>query len=233
MRGGFEKKEITIFFGDRVMEKLLTFNILTLTAISIVLCCFDHAVADISMSGTFDINPTSTPSFDPIPFLGSSMYVFPFAAPETDLYTGLGTTYNLGTLQLFNGSVFFADSSEKTGNLGIRISSAVSGDKIFQESILTLDFGGGIFNVYLPELAFSWSQDMFLWVAQSGATYYATALQGPGLPDMTASFAMSFGDANLARAPEPVTLALFGSGALILLGRRRRPSRVHRLTPQR
>ena len=198
------------------------FNILTLTAISIVLCCPDLAKAVLPESGSFDIDDTSTPSFDQMPFSGSSMYVYPFVAEDIDIYTGAGSNYNLGTLELTGDSVTFTDSGEKTGNLGIRISSAVSGDQTFQESILTLDFGDDTFDVYLPELTFSWNEDMFLWVAQSGATYYATTSQGPGLPDLTASDAMLPGDTNLARIPEPVTLALFGSSALILLSRRRR-----------
>jgi hypothetical protein len=207
-----------------MMKKLLTFNTLTLAAVSIVICCPGLTKAMLPESGSFDIDGTSTPSFDQIPFSGSSMYVYPFAAPDNDLYTGAGSNYNLGTLELTGGSVTFTDSVEKTGNLGIRISSAVSGDQTFQESILTLDFGDDTFDVYLPELTFSWSEDMFLWVAQSGATYYATESQEPGTgrPDMTASDAMLLGDANLARVPEPVTLALFGSGAMILLSRRRR-----------
>lgn len=209
------------------------FNILTLTAVSIVLCCPDLTKADDPEFGSFDIDEASTPSFDQIPFSGMSMYVYPFAAPDDDLYTQSGSTYNLGELQLINGSVYFTDSDEKSGNLGIRISSFVAGVETFHESILTLDFGDDIFDVYLPELTFDGNENMFLWVAQSGATYYATVSQGPGFPDMTAGFAMLLGDENLARVPEPVTLALFGSGALILLGRRRRPSRVHRLMPQR
>ncbi len=217
------------------MKKLLTFNILTLAAISIVLCCSGLTKAALPKSGSFDIDGASTPSFDQIPFVGSSMYVYPFVATDLDLYTGQGSTYNLGTLELTGGLVSFTDSVEKSGNLGIRIFSAISGSQIFQESILTLDFGDDIFDVYLPELTFNGNEDMFLWVAQSGATYYATALQGPGLdrPDITAGDAMLLGDANLAMVPEPVTLALFGSGALILLGKRRGPSWVHRLMPQR
>ena len=209
------------------------FNILTLAAVSIVLYCPDPAKADDPEFGSFDIDDTSTPSFDQIPFSGSSMFVYPFAAPDDDLYTGSSSTYNLGELQLINGSVYFTDSVEKTGNLGIRIFSAVAGVETFQESILTLDFGDDIFDVYLPELTFDGNEDIFLWVAQSGATYYAAASQGPGYPNMTAGFAMSFGDENLARVPEPATLTLFGSAALILLGRRRGPSRVHRLMSQR
>ncbi len=216
-----------------MMKKLLTFNILTLAAISIVLCCPDLTKAALHKSGTFNIDGTSTPEFDPIPFTGSSMYVYPFAAPETDLYTGAGSNYNLCTLGLFSGSVDFTDAGEKTGDLGIRIFSATGGIQTFQESVLTLDLGSELFGVYLPEFTLNLNEEMFLWVAQSGATYYATALQEPGRPDMTADFAISLGDANLAMVPEPVTLALFGSGALILLGKRRRPSRVHRLTSQR
>jgi len=196
------------------------FNILTLTAVSIVLCCPDHAVADIPMSGTFDIE-TSSSSFDTIPFTGQTMYIWPFAAPDDDLYTGSSPTYNLGELILLNGSVLFEDADQKTGDFGIRILSTALDPQTFEESILTLDLGSELFDVYLPELTFNWNENMFLWVAQSGATYYATESQGPGFPDMTAEFAMSFGDENLARVPEPVTLALFGSSALILLGRRR------------
>ena len=93
------------------MKQLLTFNTLTLVALTIVLCCPGLTMAVISKSGTFDIDAASTPIFDPIPFEGSSMYVYPFAAPETDLYTGSGSTYNLGTLQLVNGLVSFSDRS--------------------------------------------------------------------------------------------------------------------------
>ncbi len=85
------------------MKKLLTFNILTLAAVSIVLCCPDLTKAALPESGSFDIDATSTPSFDQIPFSGMSMYVYPFAAPDDDLYTGPGSFYNLGTLELING----------------------------------------------------------------------------------------------------------------------------------
>ena len=210
------------------MKKYLSFLILLIMTAGI--CCFDHAVADIPKSGTFDIE-TSNSSFNPIPFTGQTMYVWPFAAPDDDLYTGSSSTYNLGELILLNDSVLFSDAGQKTGDFGIRILSTALDPQTFGESILTLDLGGDIFDVYLPELTFELNQNMFLWVAQSGATYYATALQGPGLPDMTATEAIAAG--NLARVPEPVTLAMFGSGLLILLGRRRRPSRVHRLTSQR
>lgn len=223
MRSGFEEKETNFLEGEGKMKKLLTFNILTLAAISIVLCFPAFTKAALPESGTFDIDGTSTPIFDQIPFTGLSMYVFPFAAQDDDLPTPAqsGSKYNLGQIQLINNSIIFTDSGEKTGNLGIHILSAVTGEQTFQESVLTLDFGDGLFDVYLPEITFSWSEDMFLWVAQSGATYYATASQGPGFPEMTASEAMLLGDANLARVPEPVTLALFGSSAIILLGRRR------------
>lgn len=202
------------------MKKLLTFNTLTLAALSIVLCCPVLTKAAISKSGTFDIDNTSTPTFDSIPFSGSSMYVYPFAAEEGNFYTGAGSLYNLGTLQLTNGSVDFTDSGEKTGDLGIRIFSAVAGVEIFQETILTLDLGDNLFDVFLPEFTIGSNQEMFFWVAQSGATYYATTSPGPGRPNMTAAAAIDEG--NLARVPEPVTLSLFGSGALILLHRRRR-----------
>jgi hypothetical protein len=197
------------------------------------ICCFDHAVADIPKSGTFDIDPTSEPTFDTIPFTGQTMYIWPFAAPDDDLYTGSASIYNLGELILLNGSVIFNDADQKTGNFGIRILSTALGPQTFEESILTLDLGSELFDVHLPEIALNSSEEMFFWVAQSGATYYSTILKGLGPPDMTATLAMSIGEEYLARVPEPVTLVLFGSGALILLGRRRGPSRVHRPAPQR
>ena len=80
------------------MKKYLSFLILLIMTAGI--CCFDHAVADIPMSGTFDIDPTSEPTFDPIPFTGQTIYVWPFAAPDDDLYTGSSSTYDLGELIL-------------------------------------------------------------------------------------------------------------------------------------
>ncbi len=202
------------------MKKLLTFNNLTLTAVTIVLCCTVLTKAAISKSGTFNLDGTSDPCFNPIPFTGSSMYVYPFAAPDTDLYTGAGSNYNLGTLQLISGLVSFYDSGERTGDMGIRIYSGTAGNQTFNGTILTLDLGDDFFNVFLPEFTIDSNQEMFFWVAQSGATYYATASQGAGRPDMTANDAIAAD--NLAMVPEPVTLSLFGSGALILLRRRRR-----------
>ena len=211
--------EIRGFFGARMrVKRLLKINILTLAAISIMVCCPDLAKAALPEFGSFDIDGTSTPSFDQIPSMGMSMYVYPFAAPDDDLYTELGSLYNLGEIQLFNGSVNFTDSGEKSGNLGIRIVNSTAGVETFQESILTLDLGVDIFNVYLPELSFDMSEQIFLWVAQSGATYYATALQGAGLPDITATDAIAAG--NLARAPEPATMLLLGLGAFVLRKKR-------------
>ena len=123
------------------------FNILTLAAISIVFCCPDLTKADDPEFGSFDIDATSTPSFDPIPFTGQTMYVWPFAAPDDDLYTGSSSTYDLGELILLNGSVLFNDADQKTGDFGIRILSTALEPQTFGESILTLDLGVDIFDV--------------------------------------------------------------------------------------
>jgi hypothetical protein len=217
-------RKSVIFKEGVVMNKYLSFLVLLIIAAGF--CCFDNAVADIPMSGMLDIE-TSDSSFDPTPFTGQTMYVYPFAAPENDLYTGSSSTYDLGALILLNGSVLFEEADQKTGDFGIRILSTANpalDPQTFEESVLTLtlklDLGeSGPFDVYLPQIALNSGESMFLWVAQSGATYYANDSKGPGFPNMTSTLAMS-DEEHIARLPEPATMAFFAAGSMMLIRKR-------------
>jgi hypothetical protein len=176
------------------------------------------------MSGTFDINGPSGLTFTLIPWVSSDpslyTYLWPFAANENDLYTGSGSNYNLAQVSFSHGSFTVIDYGAKSGDIGIRVANQTSSTQTFEASVLTLNFiDSGSFNVYLPELTFNGGDNIFFWVAQSGATYYANSSMGAGWPDMSASVAMSAGDGYLAEVPEPATVLFFGLGGILLCRR--------------
>jgi hypothetical protein len=187
--------------------------------LAITALCSSIAQAALVESGTFDIDGSSGLNFTPIPWVSSNpysyVYLWPFAAD--DLYTGPGSQYNLAQVMFSAGSFTVMDYGEKSGNLGIRVGNYTGNTQTFEASILTLDFtGGDSFDVYLPEFTFEKSENIFFWIAESGATYYARSSKGAGWPDMSAAEAMSAGDEYLAMVPEPATLLLLGLGGLII-----------------
>ncbi len=177
-------------------------------------------IVDIPESGAFNIDGPAGVSFDLIPWTSPisslSTYLWPFAA--NDLYsTTPYKNYNLAEVSFSHGSFTVGDSGEKSGNLGVRIGHNTTFTETFEACILTLDFvSGGSFDIYLPEFTVGTGKNMFFWVSQSGATYYANSLKGVGFPDMSAVTAMAAGDEYLAGAvPEPATILLLGLGGLI------------------
>jgi hypothetical protein len=171
-------------------------------------------------SGTFDINGPSGLTFTPIPLVASSVYLYPFATSASDLYTKAGSNYNLAQAVFSHGSFTVTDYGAETGDLGVRVANQSGSTQTFGASVLTLDFvGTGSFNVYLPEFTFKANENennIFFWVAQSGATYYANSSKGVGSPDMSAAMAMSAGDEYLASVPEPAMVLLLCLGSLII-----------------
>lgn len=180
------------------------------------------AQGDIAKFGTFDIDGPEGIGFDIIPWSDpGTIYLWPFATSDT--YTWPGSPYNLAQVLLSGGSFTVDDSDEKYGYLGIRIGNYTSDIQTFAACILTLDFiGSGSFDVYLPEFTFNANDNMFFWVAECGATYYANSLKGAGDPDMLADEAIAAGDEYLARIPEPATVLLLGLGGIALLKFNRR-----------
>jgi hypothetical protein len=181
--------------------------------------CSGIAQGVIPKSGIFDTDGLSGLNFDSVPWISSSpsasIYLWPLAA--NDLCTGAGSKYNLAQARLSSGSFIVTDYGEKSGNLGIRIGNFTGRTQAFEACILTLDFiGSGSFDIYLPEFTFETNENIFLWVAENGETYYANSLKGAGYPDMSADTAMAADDEYLAMAPEPATLLLLGLGGLVL-----------------
>ena len=195
-------------------------------AAAIIAVCSNLARAelDIPASGTFDIviDPpdTSGVSFDPAPYSGSLVYMWPFASDD-GLYTSPYSKYNLAYVRFMSGSIDTLDYSEQEGDLGIRVDNISGATQTFEPSILTLDFVADSFDVYLPGFTFDNWNSMFFWVAQSGATYYGNSTKDIGFPDITAEEAMAVEGQYLARIPEPATAMLFGLGALLLRRRRK------------
>lgn len=185
---------------------------------------FARAELDIPASGTFDIviDPPDTPgiSFDPIPYSGFLVYMWPFASDDGS-YTSPFDKYNLAYVTFQSGSIDISDYSEQEGDLGIRVFNNSTATQTFEPSVLTLDFVDDSLDVYLPGFTFDNWDSIFFWVAESGATYYANSSGDVDFPDMTASEAMAVEGQYLARTPEPATVVLFGLGAL-LLGRKRK-----------
>lgn len=182
--------------------------------------CSGIAQGTISKGGIFDINGPSALSFDLVPWASSNPYVYTYLWPfATDnLYAGgPGSLYNLAQVRFSSGSFNVTDYDEKNGDLGVRIGNYSGGTQTFEACILTLDFiDEGCFNIYLPEFTFNTNENIFFWVTNSGATYYANSLKGTGYPDISADIAIAAGDEYLAMAPEPATFLLLGLGTLML-----------------
>lgn len=190
--------------------------------LAITALCSSIAQAVISKSWSFDIDNSSGLAFDTIPWVSSNPYLYVYLWPfaTDDLYTGPGSQYNLAQVIFSAGSFTVTDYGEKSGDLGIRLGNYTNNTQTFKACILTLDFiNSGSFDVYLPEITVEKGKNIFLWIAESGATYYAHSLKGAGLPDISADEAMSAGDEYLARVPEPTTILMLGLGGLIIIRR--------------
>jgi hypothetical protein len=181
-------------------------------------------IVDVPESGTFDIDGPSAVSFTPIPWTSplSSLHTFLYPFATNDLYSsGPFSKYNLAEVDFSNGSFTVNDSGERSGDLGVRITHNTGAAQTFEACILTLDFvGSGSFDIFLPQFTVGTGENMFFWVSQSGATYYANSSKGVGFPDMSAVTAMSAGEEYLAATPEPATILLLATGALLLNRRR-------------
>jgi len=179
-----------------------------------------QAALDIPASGTFDIDGDAGISFDTIPYMGYAVYLYPFASGDGS-YTTPYSEYNLAEVRFEGGSISVTDEGPIEGYLGVRIANQFT-TQTFQPSILTLDLGEEPFDVYLPEFTFDNGDNMFFWVAQSGATYYVNSSHVVGFPDpaMPPGDIMDQGDEHLARVPEPAMAALLGLGAVLLRRRK-------------
>jgi hypothetical protein len=193
--------------------------------------CNSIAQGDIPKSGTFDIDGPSAVSFDLIPWVSPNPYLYTYMWPfaSDDLYAGSGAQYNLAEIAFSNSSFAVTDDVDKSGYLGIRVGNYTGNNQTFEACILTLDFiGSGSFDIHLPGFTFETNDNIFFWVSQTGATYYANSLKGVGLPDISAAEAMAAGDEYLAMAPEPATILLFGLGSFALLKFNRRAHSTHK-----
>jgi hypothetical protein len=181
--------------------------------------CSGIAQGVIPKSGIFDTDGPTGLSFDSVPWASPNPYAYTYLWPfaTNDLYTGPGSQYNLAQIIFSGGSFTITDYGEKDGYLGVRIGNYTSSTQTFEACILTLDFiGESSFDIHLPEFTFEINENVFFWVAQSGATYYANSLKGAGYPDISPDTAIAAGDEYLARNPEPATILLLGLGGLII-----------------
>jgi len=181
------------------------------------------ASAAIPKKGTFDINGTAGVSFnpDPLDVQSGSVFLWVFANDEFYPDPDANANNNLARATFSGGSHTVSDFGQYKGDLGIRIGNYSNDIQTLAPTILTLDFGDEFFDVFLPEITLNNNSDnMYLWVATSGATYYANSSLSIGDPD-TYAFNVMADDTALAMIPEPASMALFAVGSLLLFRKKR------------
>jgi len=138
---------------------------------------------------------------------------------QFDIVTDPGISFN-------NRLINITDSDIVTGDLAIRVANSSGQTITFEPCTVTLNFAQSTFNLYLPEFTFQSMDNIYFWVSDNGATYYANTAKSPGQyidygPNMSAAAAIAAGDEYLAAAvPEPATLALLGLGGMFLCRKR-------------
>lgn len=204
---------------------------LVMAALGLLSLVVGTAVYAAPKNGTFDINTAGGGiSFAPVPWVspgGSQViYFYPFATSDYLAgYSGNGAGYNLATAQFQSGNINVSDGISRAGDLAIRIGNYTGATQTWAAGKVTLDFTSGSFDVFLPEFTFNAMDNMYFWVADNGATYFANTSKSSGAPNMTAAAAMNAGDTYLAAdaVPEPSSIiALLGGLGSILAFRRRR-----------
>ena len=212
-----------VFGGYDNSEEKVKRRVIFLPVMAVLLIGFNStawALLDVPKSGTFLLDDTaSSPvDFDPVPWVSPgpayTAYMFPFASD--DMYSGMGIDYHLAQIAFSNGSYIVDHIAEKTGDMGIRIGNYSPTQATFAESTMTLHLTDEDFDIYLPEFTLDQMDNIFLWVAESGATYFANSAKGAGLPDIFADTAMNMGTEYLARVPEPSTILLLTLGGLMI-----------------
>ncbi|MCF7954945.1 MAG: PEP-CTERM sorting domain-containing protein [Phycisphaerae bacterium] len=182
----------------------------------------------VPASGNYDIDNISAAAllFDHDPWVSPSMaktaFITVYATNDyVNVYAGASSVCNLSTLIFMNGGQHILDNGAVSGDLAIRFGNSTTDDITFAVSVLTINFASGAMDVFLPEFTLAKSENMHLWVANDGSTYFANVSGNEGswgIPNISAQ--QSIADGYIAAVPEPATIVILGLGAIFLCRRK-------------
>ena len=166
---------------------------------------------------------TPVPWVSPMPGNTASITLYTIADYTPHPISGIIAESNLGITEFSDGGheLLPYGRGQSSGDLAVKYINQ-SGQTInFIETVITVGLNVGDIDIYLPQFDLIAGASMHFWAAEGGSTYYANVTGIPGSAtglNMTALDSITAGD--IARVPEPVSIALLGLGGFFLRRRK-------------